>query len=230
MNFLELANRTKRKCRVTGVAMTTVISQAEEFARLIDFINAGWMDIQMTRPDWKWMRNSMTFPTVAGQATYTLAQIESTGSGFANFGNWDLDTFRSYTTSVGTNDETPMSWMPYDVWRDTYQMGATRNTQTRPNQFTLTSLLGIGLGCTPADGYTISGDYYKVATEMALDADTPSLPSQFHMAIVYRAMMFYGVSEASAEIYDEGKEEFVRMMSRIALHQGSMMSVGRPLA
>lgn len=230
MNFLQLANRAKRKCRVTGAAMTTVVDQAEEFARVIDFLNEAWMSLQLMRPDWKWMRNSMTFPTVAGQATYTLAQIEATGTGFSNFGNWDLETFRCYTTSVGTNDEMELSWMPYDIWRDTYQMGATRTTETRPNQFTATPAHAIGLGCTPAAGYTISGDYYKVATEMAADIDTPSLPSQFHMAIVYRAMMFYGVSESSPEIYDEGKAEFDRMMSSIARHEGVRISIGRALA
>lgn len=219
MNKLELANRLKRKCRVTGSAMTTTISQNEEFARLVDFVNESWMYLQLMRPDWKWMRNSMTFPTVAAQATYTLTQIESTGSGFTNFGNWDRDTFRCYTTAVGTNDENEISWLPYDQWRDTYQIGATRSTETRPTQFTITPALGIGLGCTPAAGYTISGDYYKVATELAADIDTPSLPSQFHMAIIYRAMMFYGVSESSPEIYDEGKAEFDRMMARINLQQ-----------
>lgn len=230
MNFLELANRLKVKARVTGADMTAVTGQAAEFARLVLFINEAWMDIQMVRPDWKWMRYSMTFPTVAGQPTYTLAQIESTGTGFTNFGNWDRDTFRCYTTSVGTNDENELKWMPYDLWRDTYQMGATRNTQTRPNQFTITPAHGIGLGCTPAAGYTISGDYYKVATEMAANTDTPSLPSQFHMAIVYRAMMFYGVSESAPEIYDEGKAEFDRMMQRIINHEGVQISLGGALA
>lgn len=230
MNFLELANRLKVKARVTGADMTAVTGLAAEFARLVLFINEAWTDIQLTRSDWKWMRNSMTFPTVAGQATYTLAQIESTGSGFSNFGNWDLETFRVYTTSVGTNDETEISWMPYDIWRDTYQIGATRATETRPSQFTTTPLHGIGLGCTPAAGYTISGDYYKVATEMAAIGDTPSLPSQFHMAIVYRAMMFYGVSESAPEVYDEGKVEFERMMARIVRHQGVGISLGSALA
>lgn len=230
MNFLQLCNRLKVKARVTGSDMTAVTDQAAEFARLVLFINEAWMDLQMTRPDWKWMRNSMTFPTVAGQATYTLAQIEATGSGFSNFGNWDLETLRCYTTSVGTNDETELDWMPYDIWRNTYQMGATRTTETRPNEFTITPAHGIGLGCTPAAGYTISGDYYKVATEMEATTDTPSLPSQFHMAIVYRAMMFYGVSESAPEVYDEGKTEFDRMLSRIMLHEGVRISVCGALA
>ena len=210
--------------------MATVVDQNAEFARLVLFTNEAWMSLQLARPDWKWMRYSMTFPTVAAQATYTLAQIESTGSGFTNFGNWARETFRVYTTSVGTNDETEMSWLPYDQWRNVYQIGATRTNETRPTQFTVTPALGIGLGCTPAVGYTVSGDYYKVATELVADIDEPSLPEQFHMAIVYRAMMFYGVSEASPEIYDEGNAEFNRMMARINLQQLPEMGIAGALA
>ena len=117
MNFLQLVQRTRRKCRVTGTGPTTVVSQAEEYARLVDFVNEAWMWLQLKRPDWRWMRNSMSFPTVSGQAVYTLAQIESTGAGFSNFGNWDKDSFRNYVTSVGTDSEFLMTWTDYDNWR-----------------------------------------------------------------------------------------------------------------
>lgn len=230
MNRLQLCNRLKRKCRITGSDLTTTLNQTGEFARVVDWIDEAWMEIQLARPDWKWMRNSMTFPTVADQATYTLAQIESTGTGFSDFGNWELDTFRCYTTSVGTNDENELSWIDYNGWRDTYQIGATRNTDTRPTQFTVTPALGIGLGCTPAAGYTISGDYFKVATELAANTDTPALPSQFHMAVVYKGMMYYGVSESKPEIYDEGFTSFTRMMARLELQQLPQMSLGGALA
>lgn len=188
------------------------------------------MDIQLERPDWKWMRASMSFPTVAGQAAYTLAQIEATGVNFANFGNWELETFRSYITASGIKSEFQMSHMPYNAWRDTYQFGSTRLTQTRPVQFTVTPDLGIGLGPTPADGYTISGDYFKAASEMSGNTDIPLLPTQFHMAIVYRAMMLFGVSEAASEIYDDGNVAFSKMLRRMAMQQLPTMQQADALA
>lgn len=219
MNFLQLCQRLRRKCRVSGTGPTSVANQSEEYARLVDFINEAWMILQRKRPDWKWMRGSMSFPTVADQAEYTLAQIEATGAGLSNFGNWQRDTFRCYTTATGTNDENVLSWLDYDMWRDTYQFGATRHTQTRPTQFTITPVLGIGLGCTPIVGYTITGDYYKVAAEMEDDGDTPLLPSQFHMAIVYRAMMIFGVAESKPWIYDEGLANYNAILGEIELQQ-----------
>lgn len=231
MNFLQLCNKLKRKCRVTGSAMTSVsTTQAEEFARLVDFCNEAWMIIQRKRTDWAWMRNSCTFPTVASQATYTLAQIESTGTGFSDFGNWCRDLFRNYPTATGQSAEMYMDKIDYQEWSDVYQYSSNRTTTGRPQEFTILPALGIGLGPVPAAGYTITADYYKVATEMALDADTPSLPSQFHMAIVYRAMMLYGVSESAPEIYDEGAANFAAIMKEIEDHQLPEIEVAGGLA
>ena len=230
MTFLELVQRLRRRCRVAGTGPTTVIGQSEEYARLVDWTNEAWMEIQLERPDWKWMRNSMTFPTVSGQPTYTLAQIESTGSGFSNFGNWELESFRNYVTATGTNSEITMDWIPYDNWRDVYAFSANRNVTTRPVEFSISPVLGVCLGPFPNSDYTISGDYFKVATEMTLDADVPALPEAFHMAIVYRAMMFYGVSEAATEVYDEGAELFKKMMRRVEWQQLPMMMQAGALA
>jgi hypothetical protein len=35
------------------------------------------------------------------------------------------------------------------------------------------------------------------------------------MAIVYRAMMFYGGYEAASEVYQRGEQEFVKLMRRM---------------
>jgi hypothetical protein len=230
MNFLQLVQRVRRKCRVSGTGPSTVIDQNEEYARLVDFTNEAWSDLQLMRSDWAWMRASMSFPTVAGQAEYTLAQIQSTGSGFSNFGNWDLKTFRQYNTAAGTNSEVFMGFMEYENWRDVYQLSSMRQATSAPLDFTQTPLLGIGLGPVPLVGYTITGDYFKVATEMSLDADIPPLPSQFHMAIVYRAMMLHGASEAAPEVYDDGKMNFDRMMRIIDQQQLPVLTTAGALA
>lgn len=214
MNFLEIAQKLRAKVRASGTGPSTVVSQTGEYLRLVDTINEAWMAIQRKRRDWFWLRNSMTFPTVAGQATYSLTQIESTGTNFADFSYWDRRTFRNYLTATGLPDEQWMSWITFDHWRDVYQMQTARTVQMRPQHFTTLPNLGLGL-VTPLAGYTIGADYFKKATEMALDADTPSMPSEFHMAIVYRAMMYWGVSEAKPEIYDEGQIEFKAIMETL---------------
>ena len=212
MNYLQLVARLKRKCRVTGAAPASIENTtSEEVNRLKDWINEAWMDIQETRHDWQWMRGSCSFTTVAGQAVYTQSQ-----SGVTDFGHWTRDTWRIYTTSVGMPSEQFLMYRDYESWRNLYQFGSMRTSQTQPVDLTITPEKSLGLGPVPTAGYTVIGDYFKAPTEMTLNADTPAIPSRFHMLIVYRAMMFYGVSEAASEVYEEGKIEFNRMMARVS--------------
>lgn len=187
------------------------------------------MSIQELHPNWMWMRNSMSFPVVADQATYTLAQIVSTGTGFSNFGNWERNSFRAYLTSLGTVDERPLTYRPYDDWRDMWQIGSIRTSASQPVDFTILPALGIGLGPTPIAGYTISGDYYKVATELSASTDEPGLPSQFHMLIVYRAMMLYAAGEAAGEIFQIGNNLYKEMLNRLELQQLPEVEIGEPM-
>jgi hypothetical protein len=65
-----------------------------------------------------------SYPLGTGAGTVGIA-VDS-------FGKWDRDTFRCYTTTVGTNDEQFLDEVPFDVWRDAYMLGAMRSVQTRP--------------------------------------------------------------------------------------------------
>ena len=124
MNFLELCNRTKVKCRVQGAPMTALTNQTGDYARIIAFVNEAWMAIQLAREDWNWMRATAQFPTVNAKPLYSIADIESTGSGLADFGNWDKTTFRLWITAVGQASEQFLWPIDYDDWRDRYQFSS----------------------------------------------------------------------------------------------------------
>jgi hypothetical protein len=310
MNFLALFQRLKTECGVSGSTPTTVVGQAGEYGRLVSWVNSAWMDIQMMRQDWDWMRTTATFPTVTGQPIYTTTQI-----GLTDFGKWARDTFRNYAnptvtfsiaspcvmtlqshnlsvgdmvipfttgalptgltsgttyyvqsvpsadtvtlsatsggsaintsgtqsgthtissnnvlTYAGLRSEIFMPYIEYDEWRDGYEFGALRQTQTRPTVITITPNKSIGVGPFPISGYTVLGDYYRVPTEMSANTDTPTLPTQFHMAIVYRAMMSYGAYESAAEVYQRGEAEFNRMIRRVLADRLPEISAGSALA
>lgn len=217
MNYLELAQKLRRKCRVSGSGPTAVTGQSEEYMRLLDWVNEAWMLIQRTHTDWRFMRASATCPTVQGQSTYSA----STDFGLSDFGYWALDysngdTFRNWVTATGAPSEIFMSLMDYDAWRDTYLYGAFRTSYTRPIVVALAPDDALACGPITAAGYTLVGDYYRAPSEMTVATSVPTgLPSQFHMAIVYRAMMFYGASEAAQEVFNEGRIEFDRIMRQL---------------
>jgi len=227
MNYVQLVGRLRRKCRVIGSNPATLISQPEEINRLADWINEAWMEIQLTKNDWSWMRSTFSFTTVNGQISYTPVQA---GIAANTFANWKRDSMRNYPTATGTSGEIQMDYRGYDSWRDMYQFGANRNVYTRPTEISITPDKQLALGPIGASGYTIVGEYFTVASELVADTDTPSLPSQFHMAIVYKAMMYYGASESAQEVYQEGETEFKRMMGRIMIDRLPEITVGGALA
>jgi hypothetical protein len=231
VNFLQITQRLRRKCRVSGTGPTTVVgAQVEEYARLIDWANEAWMYIQTLHPDWLWMRKSTSFTTTTLVPTYSIADIKVLTPAFNDFGNWQPNTFRNFVTAVGQQSEITMEHIDYEAWRNTYAFGAPRFTSTRPLEIAVGPGQSLNLGPTPITGYTISGDYFSVPTEMAIDTDTPVLPTQFHMAIVYKAMMFYGASESAAEVYQEGEAEFGKMLRSLANQQLNAALIGGALA
>jgi len=212
MNFLELCQRTARECGVPSSNLTTVVSQTGEYRRIVDWVNDAWNDIQTAHQDWGWLRTSASWETVNAQYQYTTAQCGITAG---TFGMWDRITFRNYVTASGNQSEIVMGYLDYDQWRDNYLISGTRAVRTRPMDFAIGSDKSIFLGPVPSGGYTITADYFTAPVALAANNDTPALPAQFHMAIVYRAMMAYGGFESASEVYQRGEAEFGKLMHRM---------------
>jgi len=227
MTFLQLVNRLRQKVGITGNDLTTLSNLSGESLRCKNWVNEAWIDIQEQHPDWNWLRTTVSFATVDGQAVYT-----PTDCGIAaTLGTWKKDSFRIYVTANGFVSETFLGDMLYDNWRDIYQFGALRTTTTRPVFISVAPNRSLCFGPAPdALGYTVVGDYYLAPSEMAADSDVPTLPERFQMAIVYRAMMSYAGFESAPEVYQDGQTEFNRMMRRLELDQQPQMLVGEPLA
>lgn len=225
MNYLELVQRLAREAGASGT-ISTLVGVQEETLRLSDWINSAWIDIQSLHRDWGWMRTSMSFETTSGKAVYTPAEIGIDG----DFGMWVADTFRNYVTANGDRTEVFMSPIGYEAWRDSYQYGALRYTTTRPMVLTITPDKSIGLGPTPSDGYTVTGDYYTRPINLTTDTDTPSMPDFYHMAIVWRALMYYASYEGAPEAYQRANVEYGRVMKGLASDRLPMVTFGGPLA
>lgn len=224
MTFLEIVNRIKRQCGVQGSQLTSFANRPEEILRLSDWANEAWMDIQLMYADWTWMRSSFSFATVSGQAAYTPAQ-----AGITSFGRWKPETMRTYVTATGTATELFLSIMDYEVWRNIYLFGTQRNVFLRPVDVAVMPSKSLAFGPIPTAGITVTGDYYVKATEMVAETDEPAMPSQFHMLIVYMAMMRYGEYEAASEVFQAGQRGARKLKSELMAGYMDEITVGSPL-
>lgn len=222
MNRLALCQRLMLECAVTGT-MSTTLNQTGELLRVVTWIDQAWNDLQTKHDDWNFMRSSnvlgqgASFATISGLASYPLG----TGAGTVgivadNFGKWDVETFRCYTTLAGTSDEMFLDYIPYDSWRDSYYYGALRQVQTRPVAVAVGPNKSVCLG-PPSNGpYTVTGDYFVAPSIMTLDASVPTgLPLQFHMLIVGEAMRMYANYEAAPEVLSRAETICTKMLAQL---------------
>lgn len=211
--FLELAIKLRKECGVTGTDATTV-NATGEWGRLCGWIVDSWIEIQDDQTGWEWMRKTVTFNTVSQQGEYTPVQ-----AGVTDLGSWKEKSFRAYPVSAGVGAEQVIKYKPYSAFRDQYLLSSMRTTYSRPIEITVSPSKSLILGFAPNEVYVVSGEYYKAPVTMTLDADTPDMPAKFHLAIVHRAKMKYGIFESASEVYDAGKEDLRVIMNSLRQDQ-----------
>lgn len=227
MNCLQLINRARQECGVTGPDLTTISGLTGESLRFLNWVNAAWVDIQTAHEDWQFLRTPFQFNTVADQWQYSAADAD-VGSTFAN---WKRDSFRASSVDANYGDEQLLNFMDWNTYRNLYQYANMRNTKARPVVVTIVPpSRDLGFGSIPDQAYVIVGEYYRKPTEFASATEEPDIPPRFHLMIVYRAMMFYAGYEAAPEVYQRGEMEFKRLMNRLEIDQLPDMVSGPPLA
>lgn len=231
-HFLDIVQRLARECRIPGTGPSTVVGQTGLLQKLVFWASTAWVTIQDLHPeDWKFLRQSASWTTVAGTALYTLGTGAGTvGVAASAFNSWIEKTVRLYTTSVGTNDEQRLTFRDYDAWRDTYLFGANRNVRTRPDVYTIDDAYSIGLGPVPAAGYTVTADLRRKPVFLEANADVPACPREFFLLIVYEAMKAYGASEGAPRIYQRGAVEYNKLMPVMERKCLPRIVLGRALA
>jgi hypothetical protein len=222
MNFLSLAKRLRQEAGISGTGPATVLSQTGEMLRVVDWILAAYEDIQNAHTSWRFLRTNFSFSTVDGQQQYTPAQ-----AGVTDMGSWVQEGISLYSSAA---DEQFLTYTPWDNFKAVYGIGTHRTTKGRPTVVSVTPANSLALWQLPDAVYACLGEYYKTAATMTADADIPNIPARFHMAIVWKALMYYGAYAAADEKYAHGKNEFGRLMRQMELDQLEDFTYGEPLA
>jgi hypothetical protein len=223
MTLLQLCNRLIAEAGISAQPMTTTANQTGELGRVVNWIQQAWLDIQSAHTTWRWMRESATIATVAGQSgAYDAVALD--------VNVWTLDTARNYVTASGDITEIFMNFVEYDDFRNSYLYGALRYAQSRPLVFTINPDNTLSFGPVPNGDHTVTIDYYKKPIEMADDSAEPEMPAAFHTGIVWRALMFYGGYEAASEAYNRGMNEYGIVLDKLEANQLPMIQTAGPLA
>ncbi len=228
MDFLELCNRARQECGVSGADLATLqYGVSNEGRRFSNWINQAWNDLQMARPDWVWMRKEAIFQTILGQGDYSLTE-----AGADDLAEWKTDSFRSYPTAAGTPGEQHMEWIEYTRYRDMYQFSTMRTSPGFPLWLTTNPDHSLAVWPLPSDAYTIRGEYYRAPSVLAADTDSPlsgGLPVRFHMLLVYMAMQSYAFFAAAPEVETRATSQRNRILAKLDAWGLPTMEMAGPL-
>lgn len=225
MTFLELCQEVAREAGISGEVVSTT-GQVGEAQRVVRWVARAYKYIQNLHENWTFLRRDVEFGALAGQASYTAA-----GAGVTEFGRWCfLDEWRCFRTDAGYADEQPVRFVDYDSFRRTYGYGNSREQVGRPQVVTVAPDQSLKFWPIPDMAYTIVGEQFRAPHALAVDADTPIFPAQYHDAIVYRALMFYGEFEGDATVIATGQSEFMRELANLESRYLPQMHACGPLA
>lgn len=222
MNFLSLCQRLRQEAGISGTGPASVLSQTGEMQRVVDWISTAYEDIQNLHETWKFLRTAFSFSTIIGTQDYTPTAVALT-----DFAAWVKEDIRIYSS---VEDESPLTYYPWRIFREAYFFGTHRTTTGRPTVCTVRPNSALALWQLPDAVYTVNGEYYKTADILTVNASIPLLPTRFHMMIVWKGLMHYGAFAAADEKYAHGEKEYKKLLAMLELDQLEDVTYGEPLA
>jgi len=204
VNYLQLVQRLKSEAGRSGAAPTTLVGLASGDQRLANWVADAWLEVQRRRQDWDWMRKTITGPLIIEQLAYRADEIDAEAELVAR---WMPET-DDYTVRVqGPGAERPgdLCQLDYEDFQARYI--ARTATPGAPQYWAEGLDKKLLVGPAPdIDGYILSADYMARPTALTADDSIPGMPEEFHMLLVWRALVEVGGFDGAPEVEARGRK------------------------
>jgi len=219
MNFLQLVQRTRREVGISGNGPVSVTAQLGEMQRLIDWVRDAYVDIQNSQPYWNWLHKTASLILPAGEQIFHPV----TSWGIYPL-RYERDSFWLYATDDGPAFGGHLTNDPYSKIRlyDTPQTA-------RPTGFIVLPTREIKFNAITDQEYNLTLDYYATAEELVLDGDVPSMPEQYQMSIVWRAVQLYADYEEVPYLRQTSTLKYSQVFDQMLRTETPQMEIGGPL-
>lgn len=165
-----------------------------------------------------------TAGAAAGGGACTLSGPATTPG---TFDRWLPPTIEGYHVMAtdANGDEWQLNQMAWDrfraalVFNDTYVWHPIRYWAIGPDET-------LNIGPTPQSVFTLQASYYKAPVPFSDDTDTPTFDSQYHMIIVWRALMELASFDAAPEVYARAQMNFANLDREMRRRYGPIANHG----
>lgn len=198
MDFLELAQETRRLSGVGGTGPANTETATGMELKIVNYVKNAWLDIQTHPKNWKWMWEDYSVDLQPPPGVQPLQTILNTRQyALIDCDKIRVETFRSYLTSLGEPDRQRMTWVPWRRFRGRF--GVVDEAANRPLQASRQPTGDLVLYPKPDDVYSIEFESFRRPQQLVANGDTPEMPAEFHMLIVYEALKRFGKAENAQE-------------------------------
>ncbi len=237
MNLLGLVQSLHHEAKLAGAEPDAVTGQTGRAADLVRWSIEAWNDIQRDRDGkWNWLRSHFTLDTTAEDPSYAYGNCNDVGDDAAitRFRRWDLDSRERPLIYLSADGKATERQLAIDNWTHfRYLYVRATHTAAYPGAIAVDVANNLYLGPTPDAVYRVTGNYWKSNQALAADADIPELPADYHMMIVWRAIVKYAYNTVSHEVLARAKAEGPPLYDALVLNQAYSrlsFSVAGPLA
>jgi hypothetical protein len=224
MTFLEICQRLRSEAGIAGTGPNTTANQIGELGRIVNWVQDAYVDIQEKHDQWGFLRQDFTLPLTIGVAFYPATSIPGLSIWLKSN---PYDSLRCYLAT--TDDEQWLTYRSYEEFRGLRLRGANRSVSGRPQDFTISPNNDLMVWPIPDQAYSIDGEYVKSASKFTIDSDVPVF-ADFHMVIVWSALMKYASYAAEPSLYAQAQKEYGRLINKLELKYLPTISLGEAMA
>lgn len=217
--FLELAQELARESgNFDPSLLTSVTGLTGRPAKLVNWINKAYLNIQNSRRDWGWLITPFSDALIPGSAIYTPLSFNLT-----RFSTWmgDRDWFMPltiYDPAKGVSDEVPLLEISHELYKTKWDRG-DQSHLNRPIEYAISPRNELEFGPTPGLAYVVRGQYLRGPQTLVLSSDVPEMPSRFHDMIVWEAERLMLISDGAYQESQFPTLEMVGLRHELELDQ-----------
>lgn len=200
MTLLELVNTLKSELGRSGGALDSVDDVSASDARLVRWIRDAWVRLQNDRV-WKWMRTEGTGQIIDGQSVYDPAAFGASG-----LRGWVVDDDDYQPSFVPEGQAQPVALLRQISYQRARSMFLHMpHSPGAPQYWAEADDRKLVIVPTPVGNWDLTIDYWAGNSSLGNKDDEPAMPQEFHMILVWMALMEGAGFDNAPEVYARAK-------------------------
>ena len=204
MNFVELADRTWKKCGLTGLGPVNVASEVSMHGRIVSYVQDAYTEIQQAHTNWAflWKSADLTLTPAMG-STVLPATLALT----------DFNRFARVLVNTGAG------YYPIELLKHHNYLELDNPGTGVPTKVALRPDGRFAFDTVATSDVSLRVEYYRSLHELSANLDVPIIPVDHHLTIMWKAVIAYANFDEEATVLAEATKEASRSMLKLEINQ-----------